>query len=64
LEVGQGVQGRPARRRCNPHAKVGQKHLCHKLANLARREPGLGMMGYGADNSQGSEEIVDCDGKV
>ncbi|GAB0187536.1 neurexin-1 [Grus japonensis] len=59
LEIGQGVQGRPARKRWNPPAKVGQKHLCRKLANLIRREPGLGVVWNGDDNSQESEEIVD-----
>ena len=59
MEIGQGVQGRPTRKRWNPPAKVRQKHLCHELANLVRREPELGMMGNGDDNSQESEEIVD-----
>lgn len=58
MEIGQGVQGRPARKRWNPPAKVGQKHFCHKLANLVRREPGLGMVENGDGNSQESEEIV------
>ncbi|OPJ82533.1 neurexin-1-alpha isoform B [Patagioenas fasciata monilis] len=58
-QIGQGVQGRPARKRWHPPVKMQRNRLCHKLANLVSREPGLGMVGNGDDNSQESEGIVD-----